>query len=262
MRRVARQKLLGLANTFVWEGVPGLLPLATIGTFVLLGGSLDPGAVFASLTLLDLVTAPMKLFPEALQWLVQSQVGIRRIERLLLAEERAVLSPPEAPWASVRGGSCGSPVYVRSVESHAAALLQNVELRWAAEGEGPETGRELGSAGSGARCWRLWGRWPPARASPSAETPGEIAMCSVGAPTLGVPSLEVLRGKLVLVVGPVGAGKSTLVQGLLNEVPLVAGRVEVSGRIAYCAQKPWILNATVRDNILFGGDYDQARTLR
>eukprot|EP00931_Biecheleriopsis_adriatica_P100796 TRINITY_DN76039_c0_g1_i1.p1 TRINITY_DN76039_c0_g1~~TRINITY_DN76039_c0_g1_i1.p1 ORF type:complete len:1048 (-),score=115.20 TRINITY_DN76039_c0_g1_i1:188-3025(-) len=84
-----------------------------------------------------------------------------------------------------------------------------------------------------------------------------VPMGSIAASiTLRVSCFEVLRGKLVLVVGPVGAGKSTLIQGLLNEVPLVDGHVEIHGSVALCSQKPWVMNATVRDNILFGNELD------
>lgn len=66
-------------------------------------------------------------------------------------------------------------------------------------------------------------------------------------------SLQVYPGQLLAVVGPVGAGKSTLVAGLLGEcwnhgpAPTV-----VRGGLAYVPQTAWIMNASVRDNITFG----------
>ena len=41
-----------------------------------------------------------------------------------------------------------------------------------------------------------------------------------------------------------------------------AGTVEVNGSVAYCGQTPWILNATVRENILFGEPYEEDRYLK
>jgi len=38
-----------------------------------------------------------------------------------------------------------------------------------------------------------------------------------------------------------------------------SGDVWVSGRIAFCDQRPWILNANVQDNILFGKQYDEKK---
>lgn len=39
----------------------------------------------------------------------------------------------------------------------------------------------------------------------------------------------------------------------------VHGTVSISGSVGYCAQQAWIQNATVRDNILFGREFDQRR---
>jgi ATP-binding cassette, subfamily C (CFTR/MRP), member 1 len=36
------------------------------------------------------------------------------------------------------------------------------------------------------------------------------------------------------------------------------GKISVNGKIAYVPQSPWILNASIRDNILFGNDFDEA----
>ena len=42
---------------------------------------------------------------------------------------------------------------------------------------------------------------------------------------------------------------------------LVSGEVVVSGRLAYVPQQPWIVSASLRDNILLGADFDQARSV-
>lgn len=43
---------------------------------------------------------------------------------------------------------------------------------------------------------------------------------------------------------------------------LLEGSIAVSGTFAYVAQQAWILNATLRDNILFGREYDEERFVR
>jgi len=44
-------------------------------------------------------------------------------------------------------------------------------------------------------------------------------------------------------------------------LPLVDGKIKINGRIAYAAQQAWVYNGTVRDNIVFGKDYDEQRYL-
>ncbi|KAF7558692.1 hypothetical protein G7046_g5461 [Stylonectria norvegica] len=64
------------------------------------------------------------------------------------------------------------------------------------------------------------------------------------------------KGELSCVVGRVGAGKSSFLQSILGDLWKVKGSVEVSGTVAYVAQQTWILNATVKENIIFGYRYD------
>ncbi|OMH86347.1 Multidrug resistance-associated protein 1, partial [Zancudomyces culisetae] len=65
------------------------------------------------------------------------------------------------------------------------------------------------------------------------------------------------KGQLVSVVGRVGSGKSSLVSAMLGDMKKLSGKVTVRGRVAYVPQQPWIINATLRENILFGHKYDE-----
>lgn len=71
--------------------------------------------------------------------------------------------------------------------------------------------------------------------------------------------LLVQPGDFVVVVGDVGAGKSSLLSALLGEMEKTAGECDVSGRIVYVSQQAWILNRSLRENILFGDDFDSER---
>ncbi len=71
--------------------------------------------------------------------------------------------------------------------------------------------------------------------------------------------LEVRRGELVVVVGAVGSGKSALIASLLGDLELVAGTADVAGSVAFVSQQAWILNDTIRANVLFGLELDEAR---
>ncbi|XP_043747923.1 ATP-binding cassette sub-family C member 4-like isoform X4 [Cervus elaphus] len=80
----------------------------------------------------------------------------------------------------------------------------------------------------------------------------------------GIPTLQDLfftarPGELLAVVGPVGAGKSSLLRAVLGELPPSQGQVSVHGRIAYVSQQPWVFSGTVRSNILFGKKYEEDR---
>jgi len=80
-----------------------------------------------------------------------------------------------------------------------------------------------------------------------------------GENTLRGISLTVPKGSLTAVVGMVGSGKSTLISALLGDLDLTHGSVQMSGSVAYVAQQAWIQNCSLRDNILCGLPYDEAK---
>ncbi|XP_011636992.1 multidrug resistance-associated protein 1 isoform X1 [Pogonomyrmex barbatus] len=71
-------------------------------------------------------------------------------------------------------------------------------------------------------------------------------------PILRNINFHVEQGQLIAIVGTVGSGKSSLLSALLGEMDKLNGRVNTKGSIAYVSQQPWIQNATLQDNILFG----------
>jgi ABC-type multidrug transport system fused ATPase/permease subunit len=70
-------------------------------------------------------------------------------------------------------------------------------------------------------------------------------------------NLKIHQGSLVAVVGTVGSGKSSILSALLGEMNKTDGEVNISGTIAYVPQTAWIFNATLKDNILFGKEFNQ-----
>ncbi|OCF34538.1 hypothetical protein I316_03579 [Kwoniella heveanensis BCC8398] len=71
--------------------------------------------------------------------------------------------------------------------------------------------------------------------------------------------LDIDRGQIIGIIGPVGSGKSSLLQGLIGEMSILSGSVTFGGKLAYCQQNAWIQNASLRDNITFGQAWDEDR---
>lgn len=68
-------------------------------------------------------------------------------------------------------------------------------------------------------------------------------------------SFMVQPGQLTLLVGSVGAGKSSLLRLILGEIRPSFGLLEVSGTVSYAGPEPWIFEGSVRQNIIFGQPY-------
>lgn len=81
---------------------------------------------------------------------------------------------------------------------------------------------------------------------------------------------------LNIIAGPTGSGKTSLLMALLGEMTHLKGNVHLPGAhsreelipdsetgltesVAYCAQQAWLVNDTVRNNILFASPYDEER---
>ncbi|KZS96558.1 P-loop containing nucleoside triphosphate hydrolase protein, partial [Sistotremastrum niveocremeum HHB9708] len=77
--------------------------------------------------------------------------------------------------------------------------------------------------------------------------------------------LSFKSGSLNLIIGPTGSGKTSLLMALLGEMyfqptlPTSLYNLPRQGGVAYAAQETWVLNETIRDNILFGAVYDKER---
>ncbi|KAJ7043446.1 P-loop containing nucleoside triphosphate hydrolase protein [Mycena alexandri] len=77
-------------------------------------------------------------------------------------------------------------------------------------------------------------------------------------PTLENISLTIRKGELTGIMGRVGAGKTSLLSAIIGDMSRSEGKVTLFGSIAYAPQNPWIMSATVRENITFNHLYDEA----
>jgi ABC-type multidrug transport system fused ATPase/permease subunit len=74
---------------------------------------------------------------------------------------------------------------------------------------------------------------------------------------LQVPELKIYDNEFVAVVGRIGAGKSSILSAILKNMYCHNGKVLMDQHpVAYCSQSPFIMNATVEDNIVFGRPFD------
>ncbi|CAF2915966.1 unnamed protein product, partial [Rotaria sp. Silwood2] len=63
-------------------------------------------------------------------------------------------------------------------------------------------------------------------------------------------------GDLICIIGPVGCGKSSLLQTLTGEITYFDGKVRLYGSFCYVPQESWIFSLSVKNNILFGKEYN------
>ncbi|GMG55570.1 unnamed protein product [Ambrosiozyma monospora] len=78
-------------------------------------------------------------------------------------------------------------------------------------------------------------------------------------PGLQEVDLTVEKGEFVVITGAIGTGKSSLLEAIAGSMKQIDGpKPEINGSFVLCGS-PWVQNATVRENILFGCSYDEEK---
>lgn len=103
-----KASLLGALNGFILNSIPVLVTVAAFGLFTVLGGDLTPSRAFTSLSLFAVLRFPLFMLPNIITQVVNANVSLKRMEELLLAEEK-ILRPnpplnPKLPAISIENG--------------------------------------------------------------------------------------------------------------------------------------------------------------
>ncbi|KAI9221388.1 P-loop containing nucleoside triphosphate hydrolase protein [Blastocladiella britannica] len=215
-----------------------LVTLLCFFTYALISppGSMTPSLVFVSLAYIGILLRPLSQAMRALIMFTNAKQAYHRINEFLDLEELGD--------RVTRSTDAASPVAVK---------IADASLKW-----GVAAPRHQDDA--------LHDETPslPEKPVPVVADNGDDDDSDSSATAAARPrafsltnlSLDILRGALVAVVGRVGTGKSSLLHGILGELDITAGSIELHGSVAYAPQHPWILNASIRDNITVGHEFD------
>ncbi|KAI7821393.1 P-loop containing nucleoside triphosphate hydrolase protein [Gamsiella multidivaricata] len=221
--------------TIVFSSVTLLMALFTFWVYAYIGGpNMTPGkitseVIFVSITLFGIMNKPLGLMALVFSKTIAVKVAMERLKKFLLMEE--------IDTTVVRR-------YCRpSLSSHSGAMAVDIEeatFSWEKKLDSTASFKDA-SQGTEAQ---------PLLASNNSE-PDRPNLLSI---TLRIPD-----GSLTAIVGRIGQGKSSLLGAIMGEMYKRNGSITVYGELAYVPQQAWIINATVRDNILFGKPFDEDR---
>ncbi|CAJ1399943.1 unnamed protein product [Effrenium voratum] len=240
MRAVVKVRIIQAFNSLIGSVLSVMVPVTIFAWYaIVIGKELDAATAFTTLGWIS-----------TLQWSVQSLPGIyntvanltpslTRIDRFLTAS------------ISERTARPGSETEMEMAEMTVTSM----------------SGAGAGGTGS-------WRQEPWLNTDGSYDAPHDTAGAAVEvqnaafgykSPDLvetrilqGV-NLQVKAGSFVMIAGPVGSGKSTLLASLAGARPALSGLCRVRGLRAFVPQKPFLLNGSVKENILFGLPCDQER---
>ncbi|KAL4728877.1 Transporter of the ATP-binding cassette (ABC) [Fusarium chlamydosporum] len=209
----------------IWNSVPVLITFFSFLVYTFVEHKpLKPSIAFTAISLFMLLRVPLDQFGDMFAHVQETKVSIDRVEEFLMEEE---------------------------TDKYVQLGLDNVD----------EDGvRRIGFK----NATLTWG---------SKETVPEDSTRAFRLMDLNV---DFKIGKLNIIAGPTGSGKTSMLMGLLGEMTLLEGGVYCPGgrsredvhpdpetglanTIAYVAQSAWLVNANVRENILFSMPFDEQR---
>lgn len=219
-----RYILWSLAAT-IWYGAPLIIAFLTFLVYTVIEGKpLLPSVAFTALSLFNLLRVPLDQLADMLAHVQESKVSVDRVEEFLNEDETE-------KYTQLRHN-------VKDDSGQLMIGLRNVTCTW---GSRPSNGSKASS-------------------------------------TFSLLDVDVMfkPGQLNVVVGSTGAGKTSLLMALLGEMTLLDGEIFLPGgnsredlkpnsetglseTVAYCAQQAWLVNDTIKQNILFASDLDENR---
>ncbi|KPA78914.1 ATP-binding cassette protein subfamily C member 5 putative (ABCC5) [Leptomonas pyrrhocoris] len=199
--------------------VPNCTTAAVMVAFYYTGQPMSPSVIYPALALLGLMETPFRLVTYLITIFTQYAVSMRRLTSFLAADDAAARSVLEEMVAGHEASDAAAVLSHATVSAYRPVPLPTPSWR---RGDG--------------------------------EAHFELRVKTL----LEDVDLRIPRGKLTVVLGPTGCGKSTLLDSLIGALAVTRGRVACSRCVAYVPQQPWIMSATLRDNVVFFGAADDA----
>ncbi|OCF31742.1 ATP-binding cassette transporter [Kwoniella heveanensis BCC8398] len=252
------QLIRSLINTvwfsLLWSLAPIFVTLVAFFCYIAIEKrELTVSVAFTAISLFSMLRLPLNVIPSFIVIMLQAHVSVKRIEDFLAEDE-----VPD--WVSslkrLPESQNGVPTKIG---------FENASFRW-------NTGKQSDSA----KPSKANGADSQAQPASPANSTGTTAVnSSTPEDTYFVLSdlnVSFPIGKMSVVTGPTGSGKSAILTALLGEMELLSGRsylpknttqvdpeTGLRNSVAYAAQTPWLQQKTIKDNILFGEEFDEKR---
>ncbi|KAJ8730790.1 hypothetical protein PYW08_002203 [Mythimna loreyi] len=243
LRYLRGRKYLDAICVVLWATTPVLVAAFTLGTHSLRGLPLDAPTVFTTVALINMLIAPLNAFPWVLNGLTEAWVSIKRIQKLLdLPDMDSEL------------------YYDRLNKNHdedKIIIFKNSTFAWAKPSKRKKLPKK--SRKNKGKSKKRLSRGSIQRRDSTSSSEHLIQDEPF---TLNDISLEIGNEELIGITGAVGSGKSSLLHAIMGDMIKKNGYLQIPENLSsfgYVSQKPWLVRGTIRDNILFGKPYEEAK---
>ncbi|XP_038053890.1 ATP-binding cassette sub-family C member 9-like isoform X2 [Patiria miniata] len=278
---ILKINILLATSGLVTYSFPFFVTLTAFGSYTILSGEpLTPDVTFSSFALFSIAMTVISKLPSALASYVNALISSRRLQDFLSAPEvEKRFEDGSDDIGDARGPL--SPVY-EEVNTFDDVTIKHSRRFLARKRRESDTGGLLPATPLPLKKDSIPSP-SPSSTSPSDQDsdnkrinidglPSNVAVkiengsfswdLDRNVPVISNINVEIPAGKLTVIIGPLGGGKSSLGQAILGEMRTLSGSVKFRKKkntIAFAAQKPWLINGSLRDNILFGQPYHAKR---
>ena len=221
--------LIAVRN-FVNSNLPIITSLASIGGYTLINGPMDISTLFTSTQLIKEVSIPTINIPQYIADLKSLMISLNRIQSFLIVKD---INYHKMKNVIIKEDYNEEEKLEKNEENiNNEIAIQCKNCNFGIKGENND---KLGD-----------------------ELDGKKILLK------GV-NFTINKEELVSMIGETGSGKSCLINAILNNLELFnSNEKEVkfytySPKISYASQDPWIMNGTIRDNIIFYGQYKEEK---
>ncbi|TCD67438.1 hypothetical protein EIP91_012410 [Steccherinum ochraceum] len=276
VRQMALSRSLLIASV---TAVPVIAAVLSFITYSLSGHDLDVATIFTCLQFFNIIRAPLIFFPLVIASVSDAVVALGRISKFLTAEDIAdpYRIDAESKFAVDVDGDFRWETAYKSKDGPKFDLSKGKKGKHGdKKAAQPVDNKPKASAQK--KGWFGRGKKAEAPVLPTSQNLDEKTPDTSAAPSkrgslikepldsaddkpfeLNGLHIKVPKGAFVAIVGRVGSGKSSLLQALIGEMRRTRGDVVFSSSISYVPQSAWIMNATLRENIIFGRHDDETR---
>ncbi|USW57841.1 Putative AAA+ ATPase domain, ABC transporter type 1, transmembrane domain-containing protein [Septoria linicola] len=217
--------------------------------------NLNPAPVFSSLALFNALRIPLNLLPMVLGQVVDANASLNRIAEFLAAEE----VNDDSRWdedakhaIEIKQGGFTWERNTNKDEKQAPGADPKGRKQIAQEKKDAKA-----KAKSDKQQSKLDEKHQSSTPAGSASPAESVLELEKPPFQINNVDLTVGRDELIAVIGSVGSGKSSLLAALAGDMRKTEGDVTFGANRAFCPQYAWIQNATVKENIIFGKDYNR-----
>ncbi|KAI9188630.1 P-loop containing nucleoside triphosphate hydrolase protein [Polychytrium aggregatum] len=257
LKKVASVNMIEGVNSTIGFVVPVTASIVTFVVYSLTTDSFNASTIFSALSLFNALRIPAFIFPMIFSSFADAKVAIDRLQEFLEAPEidfEPTVDKAMEPSVSIdRGEFVWCPPYA---EPATPLPANKSRLRFAFPKKQAVPAKALESETFDRKDHE------PEMAGEHADSESDVIAAPETQGRLSSVNIQLKRGSLCAVVGPVGSGKSSLLSALVGDMQYRSGSVTFSGSVGLCPQQAWIMNATIEENILFGKQMDREKYAR